>query len=169
MTREKRKKYIIVLLLLVFLLGLGYALVSNVSLKIGGTTTSKSQVLNVTFRETVEVSDTEKVKAETTGPSNENLTARLEVKDLTLNETVTATYTIRNEELDVEANVVTTEIINDNEKYFKVTTNLENAQLVPCENGELKVKVSVTLIKTPITKEDSTANIQIKFSATPVK
>ena len=169
MTKEKRKKYIIFILLLVFLLGLGYALVSNVSLKIGGTSTSRSQVLNVTFKEAVEVSDTEKVIAETTGPTNNNLTARLEVKDLTLNETVTATYVIRNEELDVEANVVTTEIINDNEKYFEVTTNLENAQVIPCENGELKVKISVTLIKTPITKDDSTANIQIRFSATPVK
>ena len=157
----------LIILAIIFFLGVGYAVVNSVDLNIKGGAESKNQELDVIFLEETVVSDTSKVTA--TKKENENLAANIEVKDLKLNETAKATFTVQNKELDVHANLVTTSIVNDNEEYFKVTTNLVENQIVNAENGKLDIDIDITLIKTPLTKEDSEAKITITFNAVPVR
>lgn len=164
---KSKTKFAIIMMIIVFLLGVGYALVNSVQLTITGSGTSKTEELEVIFKEETIVTDPEKVVA--TKKEDEELSANLEVKYLKLNETVAATYTVQNKELDVNANLVTTSIVNSNPEYFKVTTNLKENEIIQAKNGELDIEISVTLIKTPLTKEQSKATITITFNATPIK
>lgn len=152
------------LLVLVLVLGVGYAVVSSVDLTITGTAGVKTSDLKVSFEGTVATDPTEKVTATAT---KGELTATINVKDLELNDTVTATYTIQNEETDVNASVIKASITNDKAEYFEVTTDMDDTAKTINAGATGTVKVTVKLIKTPIAEADSTANITIKLTASP--
>lgn len=164
--KNKKKFYVVGLLVFVLVLGIGYAAVSTVGLNIDGTASVKSENLKVSFNGVTEVSDEGKVVANSTDNS---LDATISVSDLTLNEIVTATYTIKNEETDVNANITKKTITNDKEEFFEVTTSVDESPTTVDANGTAKVTVTVKLIKTPIEADDSTANIQIDLDANPVQ
>lgn len=152
------------LLVLVLILGVGYAVVSSVGLDITGNATVKSADLKVAFNGVTTVSSVQKV----TASSEDNaLSASITVKDLELNETVTATYTIKNSETDLDANVVEKAIENSKKDFFEVTTDAKTAKTITA--GETTtVTVTVKLIKTPVSSDDSTADIKVNLTATPV-
>ena len=152
------------LLILVLVLGVGYAVVSNVGLDISGNAAVKGAVLKAAFNGTTDVSNEDKVIAEATGDA---LTAKITVKDLELNDEVTATYTIKNDETDVNANLVQGTIENDKEEFFQVTTDATTAKTITA-GGITTVTVTVKLIKTPVSIDDSTATIKVNLTATPV-
>lgn len=164
--KNKKKFYVVGLLVFVLVLGIGYAAVSTVGLNIDGTASVKSENLKVSFNGVTEVSEEGKVVANSTDNS---LDATISVSDLTLNEIVTATYTIKNEETDVNANITKKTITNDKEEFFEVTTSVDESPTTVDANGTAKVTVTVKLIKTPIEAGDSTANIQIDLDANPVQ
>lgn len=163
----KNKKSLLSLgiLTLVLVLGVGYAVVSSVDLSVNGTAKVQGVDLKVAFNGTTEVSSKDKVTATATDGS---LTANITVKDLTLNETVTATYTIKNTETDVDASLIQKSVANDKDEYFQVTTDATTAKTISA-GGTTTVTVSVKLIKTPVLDADSTANIKVNLTATPVQ
>lgn len=162
--KSKKSLLSLGLLALVLVLGVGYAVVSSVTLEISGTASVEESDLKVSFKEVKEVSNSTKVSASVN--STDSKKANITVTGLTLNESVTATYTIQNEESDVAAEVVQGSITNDKPTYFEVTTDLTTAKTVDA-NGTIDVVVTVKLIKTPIDSADSTAIITIPFTATP--
>ena len=89
---KSKTKFEMIIMLVVFFLGVGYALVNSVTIKISGTGTSKTEELEVILKEATIVTNSEKVVA--TKKEDEDLSANLEVKNLKLNETVSATYTV---------------------------------------------------------------------------
>lgn len=154
------------LLALVLVLGVGYAVVSSVNLDISGTAKVKGTDLKVSFNGTTTVSSADKVTATATDGT---LNATIAVKDLTLNEAVTATYTIKNEETDVNASVVKASIENDKSAYFEVTTDVDSSAKTIDAAGTGTVTVTVKLIKTPVADTDSTATIKVNLTASPVQ
>jgi hypothetical protein len=164
---KSKIKPLIILMIIVILLGVGYAIVSSVQLDTGIKKDFENQKLDIVFKETTKVTNLDKVTA--VKKEFENLTANIEVKDLKLNETVAATYTVQNKEEDVNVNLVTTKIENSNPEYFEVQTNLKENEIVKSRNGELDIEVSITLIKKPLRIEDSKTVINIEFKAIPVK
>ena len=162
---KSKSKPLILIMIIIILLGIGYALVSSIQLDGLNTTRKENQKLDVVFKETTKVTNLEKVTA--TKNENEDLTANIKVKDLSLNETATAVYTVQNKEIDVNVNLITKKIENSNPEYFAVQTNLKENELVPSKNVELDVEISITLIKTPVKKEDSSTTIKITFDAIP--
>lgn len=154
------------LLVLVLVLGVGYALVSSVTLDISGTAKVKASDLKVYFNGVTTVSSDEKVTASST---DDSLNATIAVRDLTLNETVTATYTIKNAETDVNAEVIKASIENDKATFFQVTTDVDAAAKTITAGGTTTVTVTVKLIKTPVADSDSTANIKVNLTASPVQ
>lgn len=164
---KSKSKPLVIIMAIIILLGIGYALVSSIKLDTSNTTQRETQELYVVFKETTKVTNMDKVTA--TKNENEDLTANIEVKNLKLNETAAATYTVQNKELDIHANLVATKIENSNPEYFKVTTNLKENEVVKSQNGELDIEISITLIKTPLKQEDSTTTIKITFDAIPIK
>lgn len=164
--KNKKNAMTVAILAIIFLLGVGYAVVSSVSLTITGSAGAQTENIDVSFNGTVTKSSSSKVEASATA---DTLTANIIVSDLTLNETVTATYTVVNKETDVAASLANTSITNNKSNYFEVTTSIDPTTGTICpNNGTATVTVSVKMIKTPVSADDSTANITLSYSATPV-
>ena len=162
---RKKTLYGLGLLALILVLGVGYAAVSEVTLNIDGSATVASEALKVSFNGVTDTEDDDKVVASSTDNS---LNASIQVTNLTLNEAVSATYTIKNQETDVDANVIKKQISNDKPEFFEVTTSVDDSAETITAGGTGTVTVTVRLIKTPIEISDSTANIQIDLTASPV-
>ena len=162
---RKKTLYGLGLLALILVLGVGYAAVSEVTLNIDGSATVASEALKVSFNGVTDTEDDDKVVASSTDNS---LNASIQVTSLTLNEAVSATYTIKNQETDVDANVIKKQISNDKPEFFEVTTSVDDSAETITAGGTGTVTVTVRLIKTPIEATDSTANIQIDLTASPV-
>ena len=162
---RKKTLYGLGLLALILVLGVGYAAVSEVTLNIDGSATVASEALKVSFNGVTDTEDDDKVVASSTDNS---LNASIQVTSLTLNEEVSATYTIKNQETDVDANVIKKQISNDKPEFFEVTTSVDDSAEKITAGGTGTVTVTVRLIKTPIETSDSTANIQIDLTASPV-
>ena len=162
---RKKTLYGLGLLALILVLGVGYAAVSEVTLNIDGSATVASEALKVSFNGVTDTEDDDKVVASSTDNS---LNASIQVTNLTLNEEVSATYTIKNQETDVDANVIKKQISNDKPEFFEVTTSVDDSAETITAGGTGTVTVTVRLIKTPIEATDSTANIQIDLTASPV-
>lgn len=162
---RKKTLYGLGLLALILVLGVGYAVVSEVNLDIDGSATVASEALKVSFNGVTDTEDDGKVVASSTDNS---LNASIQVTNLTLNEAVSATYTIKNQETDVDANVIKKQISNDKPEFFEVTTSVDDSAETITAGGTGTVTVTVRLIKTPIETSDSTANIQIDLTASPV-
>lgn len=162
---RKKTLYGLGLLALILVLGVGYAAVSEVTLNIDGSATVASEALKVSFNGVTNTEDDGKVVASSIDNS---LNASIQVTNLTLNEAVSATYTIKNQETDVDANVIKKQISNDKPEFFEVTTSVDDSAETITAGGTGTVTVTVKLIKTPIETSDSTANIQIDLTASPV-
>ena len=158
------KKSFLILALLVFFLGIGYAVVSSVGLEIGGTANVENADLKVAFNGDTEVSNEQKVTATAV---DDSLSATILVKDLQLNEVVTATYYIKNKESDVKASVIVSDIENDKSNFFEVTTDVDNTPKTIDALGVESITITIRLVKTPINTEDSKANIKVVLTASP--
>lgn len=163
--KNKKSLLSLGLLALVLVLGVGYAVVSSVSLTIGGEVSANSDI-KVSFKEVKSKSNQTTVTATTTDGS---LTATFNVTDLsTVGQTEYAIYTIQNKETDVTAKVSLEEAIQPaNSSYFEVETDLTDGTTI-APGDTLDVKVSVTLIATPLTTNDSTADVTVKLEAEAV-
>lgn len=163
--KTKNSIKLVIILSLVLFLGVGYAVVNSISLSVTGNIGAGSESIKVYFTGTPKVSNSSKVTATSTAGT---LTGNITVNNLALNETVTATYYVTNNEKDVGALITKDAITNSNPDYYEVTTSVkESTVLCPLNAFTNEVTVSITLKKTPITTSDNSANISVKFNATP--
>lgn len=160
----KNKKSFLILVLFVIFLGVGYAVVSSVNLEIGGTANVQNADLKVTFNGNTDISDEQKVTATAV---DDSLSATILVKNLQLNEVVTATYYIKNKETDVNASIIANSIENDKKDFFEVSTDVDSVAKTIEAGGVESVTITIKLIKTPINTEDSKANIKVLLVASP--
>lgn len=162
---NKRSNYLLVVLFaLSFLLGVGYAVVNSISLTVTGTASAVTEDLDVYFTSTTSGSNSKVTATATAG----SLTASIRVSDLTLNETVTATYNVENNETDVAALLSQESLTNSNTEHFTVTASIDNSGYVCAKKSKTtKVTITVKMIKTPVAEADSSANITLKLKAEP--
>ena len=161
----KKKKSLLVLglLALVLVLGVGYAVVSEVGLDIGGTATVGDAVLKVSFQK-VDVTKPDDVSVTNT-LTDGALADTFTITDMKLNDTVTLKYTVQNKETDVDATLAEKiALSNSNEEYFNVSYTIDNAS-VPASDVTT-VTVVVTLKKTPVVSANGSARISVKLEAT---
>ena len=163
---EGKKKTIIwvTLLLVVVVLGIGYAAISTITLNIKG---SASATTIVEFDNATDVST-----------SGNNVTAQItDVHNATINvtgltkkgDTAYATYTIKNSSEAISA-ILTATTTNENEDYFKVDYEFANdgkTTTLEADNSTT-IKVTVELIKTPIEDIPET-NMGVTLTATPTQ
>lgn len=166
----KNKKSLLSLgiLVLVLVLGVGYAVVSAVDLTFGGTATVKSADLAVDICSASDVSTVTtngaKVVHTLTAHSDK---ASFEISEMVLNEEVTITYVVKNHETDVAAKLTEdTALTNSNTEYFQASYSISNPNIAA--DGETTVVVKVKLIKTPVVEADGTAKIDFVLNAAPV-
>ena len=164
--RNRKSLLSISIFALILVLSVGYAVVNYVDLTVGGEISASAENIDVSFKSVnpVKVSDDDDVYGTVVAGQ---LTGSIVANNLTLNNPVTVTYTIQNNETDVDATITELLIDNDNREYFSVVTDIGTSKTCARSNT-LDVKVTVTLIKTPVEADDNSANIDITLRATPV-
>ena len=152
------------LIVLVLLLGIGYATVSSVNLNINGSAKAGSKELQV-FYDGTNSGTSDKVTA-ISSPVNTR-EATFTVENMTLNETVTMTFQVKNYETDVNATLDAPSVTqNTKSEYFQVTTSCDKTTLNAGDTAT--ITVNVTLIKTPVSAEAGSTTVTVEMAASPV-
>ena len=162
--KNRKKMITTALIVLVLLLGVGYATVSSVSLNINGTSKAETKELQV-FYDGTNSGTSAKVTA-ISSPENTRA-ATFTVENMTLNETVTMTFEVKNYETDVNATLAAPSVTqNTNRDYFQVTTSCDKTTLNAGETAT--ITVNVKLIKTPVSEEAGSTTVTVEMAASPV-
>ena len=162
--KNRKKMITTALIVLVLLLGVGYATVSSVSLNINGTAKAESKELQVFYDG---VNSGTSAKVTTISSPDKARTATFTVENMTLNETVTMTFEVKNYETDVNATLAAPSVTqNTNEEYFQVTTSCDKTTLNAGDTAT--ITVNVKLIKTPVTDEAGSTTVTVAMAASPV-
>ena len=163
--KNRKKMITTALIVLVLLLGVGYATVSSVSLNINGTAKAESKELQVFYDGVNSGTVSGKVTA-ISSPENTRA-ATFTVENMTLNETVTMTFEVKNYETDVNATLAAPSVTqNANRDYFQVTTSCDKTTLNAGDTAT--ITVNVKLIKTPVTAEAGSTTVTVGMAASPV-
>ena len=153
---------------LILVLGVGYAVVSNVTLEFGGKATVGDADLKVDIASVVDEKTGSATVTHTLVAPTHAKKDTFTISGMSLNETVTMTYTIDSHETDVEATIAEkVTLTNDNETYFDAEYEITDANVGPT-GGNATVVVTVTMIKTPVVAANGTANISFSIEAAPV-
>ena len=159
--KKKRSMIVLAIFVAVLVLGVGYAAITGVQLSIDGSASVTNRDLAVSFTNAGATGATC-----TAAAVNGELEADLTVTGLSaVGQSVTATYTIQNEEDDLDALISLNTVDNPGDQFFEVTTSLDSADLTVGAADTETVTVTVTLIAMPITTADSTATFTITFDA----
>ena len=162
--KNRKKMITTALIVLVLLLGVGYATVSSVNLNINGTANAETKELQVFYDG---VNSGTSAKVTTISSPDKARTATFTVDNMTLNETVTMTFEVKNYETDVNATLAAPSVTqNTNEEYFQVTTSCDKTTLNAGETAT--ITVNVKLIKTPVTAEACSTTVTVGMAASPV-
>jgi hypothetical protein len=154
---------------LILVLGVGYAVVSSVTLTIEGTGAAKSEKLKVVY-DGVNTNSGAKVTAQTA--ADDSKAATFTVEDMVLNEAQYAEFEIKNKETDVNATVKVPTVSWTNTDYFSVVVQYDGTDWTADQTlnaqATAKVKVIVTLIKTPVVEANNSTTINISYDAEPI-
>ena len=156
-----------VLLLAVILVAIAYAAITNVTLKINGTSKSQANQTNFVVQFVGEPTTGGKGTTTATINTSKRTEGTMNVEGLTAKgDTATATFTVQNSSQDLSADL-TAKATSSNEDYFEVRCKIEDTTLKAGATTELTV--TVELLKTPIdeTKEDLSTNIGVSITAEP--
>lgn len=167
----KQKRTFITLLLIVALLclGIAYAAIGNIQLKVSGdvTATTSNENFKVKFMEETTTAGTGTIEATV----EDDLNATINVSGLTTSgQTATATYTIKNTSPENLTANLTKSISHTNTDWFEVTATIANESIE--KESTTTMTVTVKLLKTPATVADETAakdTITINIDATAVQ
>ena len=162
--KNRKKMITTALIVLVLLLGVGYATVSSVSLNINGTSKAETKELQV-FYDGTNSGTSAKVTA-ISSPAKTRA-ATFTVENMTLEETVTMTFEVKNYEKDVNATLDAPSVTqNTKPEYFQVTTSCDKTTLNAGETAT--ITVNVKLIKTPVSEEAGSTTVTVEMAASPV-
>lgn len=165
--RNKNTILILGIISLLLVLGVGYAVVSNVTVYFDGTATANSELNAEITNVQAASSISGKVIDFTHATGTDNLSDEFTINGIELNEIVTITYTIRNNETDVDAILTNlSNITNSNTTYFDVSYAITDSYTrVNCSDSIMKCTITVKLKKTPVLESNSISTIGINFKA----
>jgi len=165
MMRNKKSLLLLALFALIMAMGIGYAVVSSVTLTINGeASTVDAGDVKVVFTADTDKSSNNVVPTVTDGAITASFTASGFEK---IGDEETVTFTIENREVDLSADVAVPVITNDSD-YFTVTTDWDDTVNLVA-GDDTTITVTVTLTAVPIEEADSTADFTITLDATPVQ
>lgn len=164
----KNRKVVIVtfIIVLVLLLGIGYA-ITDKTLTISGNVTASADDANFKVKFDNTVTPTATGDGTASGSITNDLTAVITVSGLTtVGQKATVTYTIKNESPDLKANLTATPSITNSE-YFNVTYKFAGDASTTTVNagGNTTIAVTVELVKAPLEEVSGTATVTITAQA----
>ena len=153
---------------LVFFLAIGYAVVNSVSLSITGTTNAAATTLNVSFTGEYNISNSTKGAVNVSAGAT---SATFAANNMTLNEKIVFTYTVKNYETDIGARI--NAAVSSESEFFsvliqEVATKGKNISFDLAPASTTKIQVIVQMVKTPLTTADSNASHTITLSASAI-
>lgn len=170
-----KKKYgVIAILIAIVLLGVGYAVISDITLNVNGSqATANADPANFVVK--FDEESTFAYSGNPTGSTVEltridDTNASFTIADLTKKgDKVTITYPIVNESETLKASLAAPTITNDNPEYFTVTSSSPTAGTELAEDGgTANLVLEVEVIKTPV-DDNETATITASIDASPVQ
>ncbi len=161
---KKRKSLLVVCLFaLVLVLGVGYAAVTAVDLKINGSASVKDETLEVYFSGLdMSASVGATINAEV-NEADKDTEVSFTVTEMVLNETVTLAYEIKNAETDLDANLAAE--LSASNKYFEVSGKFTEGKALAGQTDTYTI--TVKMIKTPVDEANNTINVIAKLTASP--
>ena len=153
------------LLALVLVLGVGYAVVSQVTLTFNGSAAAKTEALNVDI-ESVIVDSPDGVTVDADMETHSK-TVTFSITDMTLDQAVKLTYKVRNHEKDVDAKLVNATLTGNN-SYFTAEYLISDGDNITADGGEATVEVTVRMKKTPV-EDNGEANFTFTVDAVAVE
>ena len=173
---------VLAIVALVLVLGVGYAVVSQVTLTITGTAAAKTQDLKVVYdgvNSGTTNGDTNKVTA--ISSPDDSIAATFTLADMVLNTPAELEFEIENKEDDVNATLSLPTITqNTKSAFFSVSFAYKDSVMgsgtysdwtsgtkTLAHGAKATVKVIVTLTTTPIQETDSSTNITVSINAAP--
>lgn len=163
--KNRKKMITTALIVLVLLLGVGYATVTSVNLNINGNANAESKELQVFYDGNNSGTVPDKVTAISSPDKTRDAT--FTVENMTLGETVTMTFEVKNYETDVNATLAAPSVTtNTNGDYFQVTTSCDKTTLNAL--GTATITVNVKLIKTPVSAGAGSTTVTVTMAASPV-
>ena len=181
---NKKKVIGIVVLVAILAIGIGYAAITTIPLKISGTAgaTTKQGNFVVRFEGTPTVTKGENLDASVTATATltDDTNAKFEVagftvfvKDAVIGDKVTAKYTIKNASPDLTAKLTVNDPVVENTTYFKATKTVtglaENNTMELAKDATVEVELTVELIKTPVTDDPVATTVNMSINADPVQ
>lgn len=175
---NKKKVIGIVVLVAILAIGIGYAAITTILLKISGTAgaTTKQGNFVVRFEGTPTVTKGENLDASVTATATltDDTNAKFEVAGLTAKgDKVTAKYTIKNTSPDLTAKLTVNDPVVENTTYFKATKTVtglaENNTMELAKDATVEVELTVELIKTPVTDDPVATTVNMSINADPVQ
>ena len=164
--KNKKSLLSLGLVALVLVLGVGYAVVSNVGLTFGGTATVADATLRVDIESVADVK-TNATVTHTLG-ADHAASDTFTIVGMTLNEEVKMTYTIDSHEEDVEATIKEkVALTNSDTTHFSASYEITDATVGP-NSGKATVVVTVKMIKTPVSAIEA-ASFSLTIEASPVQ
>lgn len=167
--KKRKNMYILAIVALILVLGVGYAVVSSVTLTINGTAAAATNDLKVVY-DGVNTNSGVKVTAQTA--DNNSKEATFTVEGMVLGTEEYATFEIKNKETDVNASIAIPTVTVSNSDYFDAKVYYDDSLWSSAKTlnaqGTAVVKVVVSLKNTPVTEAQSSTNITVSFVASPV-
>lgn len=169
---NKKSLFSLIVVALILVLGIGYAVVSSVNVIIGGVANVANSDLKIEITDVEAVSSVDGKEVDFTNTlTDKNLTSDFTLNGMELDETVTITYTITNNEVDVDAALTLAEgvtLTNSNPEHFEVNYQIQDGttDLVNSDKT-MTVILTVKLIQTPIDEADNSTDVEVTFTATP--
>lgn len=162
--KNKKSLLSLGLLALVLVLGVGYAVVSNVGLTFGGTATVADHELAVDIASVTDTKTNATVEHSINATTDAHDAAdTFTITGMTLGETVKMTYTIDNHETDVDATISDkVALTNSNTEYFDARYTITDGTAEK-NGGTATVEVVVSMKKTPVTSAQGSATIRFEL------
>ena len=174
----KKKNYKTFLILgLVLFLSVGYAVVNSVTLTITGSTSAMTSSVKTEFTQNMYISNSSKASVNFLNSK----TAQVTINDMKLNERIELELEVINNEQDVFVKYLVTDFVTTdiNNEYYRITPDFGIGitgtsqsyepldEYIAAPGQKVTGKLTVELIKTPITEEDSKIEFTITTTATP--
>ena len=168
--KNRKNVFVLAIVALILVLGVGYATITATSLTINGTAAAKDQALKVVY----DGVNTKSTNVTQQTAADGSTAATFTVTDMVMNTEEYAEFEIKNKD-QVSATIkkpTAQQLTNSNSEYFNVTLYYNDTvwdgdqTLAP--NATAKIKVVVSLAKEPDTLEHSSTTISVTYDAIPV-
>ena len=169
--KNRKNLFVLAIVALILVLGVGYAVVSSTTLTINGTGTAKQNELNVVY----DGVNTNSSRVTAISAPDGSKDATFTITDMVKDAVEYAEFEIKNKETDVDATInFPTTNTNSNSSFFQYKlfyndTEWTSGTKTLAAQGTAKIKVQVTLTGNPVSSADSTTTITVSYTAEPAQ